>query len=422
MYNHPSIRRNVISLFFLQGANYIFPLLTIPWLARVLGPDGFGRIGFATAFCLYFSLFSDYGFNLSATREIAIHRDSCEERSRIFWSTFFTKVILAFAGLLILLFLTFFVGRIAQERSLLITGYLMVAGSVLTPTWYFQGIERMSILTAANLFARCITLPLIFILIHGKDDVWLAMLISSSTCFVSGCLSMGVLVSLHHVKWFPPSLSDIRRSLIDGWHLFVSSAAVSLYTTTSTVALGFLCGNAAVGYFSAAQRLLRAIQAMLSPLTQAVYPRISHLMHHSRNDAFALIRKVMRIQGAVTFVASVVLLLGADIIIRLAFGPDYQAAVPAFRCLAPLPFLIGLSNVFGVQTMLPLGMKVVFSRILLASGILNLLMIVPLGLAFGATGAGASICITEFVVTVAMGLYVTRAVPVIWCAGATASE
>lgn len=423
MSDKPSIKRNVILLFLLQGANYIFPLLTLPWLTRALGPEGFGRIGFATAFCTYFALFSDYGFNLSATRQIAINRDDRTECSRIFWTTFTTKVILASAGFLFLLLATSLVPRLGQERPLLIIGYLAVVGTVLTPIWYFQGIERMAALTTVNLFARGATLPLVFILVREKGDVWLAMLITSGTGLLAGCLSMCALIRLRHVQWFAPSPTDIWHSLLDGWHLFLSSAAISLYTTSNTVVLGFVAGNIEVGYFTAVQRLIKAFQALASPLSQAVYPRISHLMHHSRDDAFALIQKVLKLQGVATFVLSIALLTGAELAVKTAFGHSYEASVPALRWLAPLPFLVGLSNVFGVQTMLPLGLKSVFSYILLASGLVNLLMIIPLSLQFGATGASASVCVTELLVTVTMGFYlIRRAVPIFGRANATTSE
>lgn len=409
----PSIRRNIVSLLFLQGANYIFPLITLPWFTRTLGPDGFGRIGFATAFCMYFSLLSDYGFNLSATRQIAIHRDNQAECSRIFWSTFTTKFILSFVGFLLLLFLCIIMPRLAQERTLLVTGYLSVVGTVLTPVWYFQGIERLTVLTKVNLTARIVTLPVIFILVRSKDDVLLAMLITSTTGLIAGCLSILAMIRLHKILWAPPSFFDIWRALHDGWHLFVSSAAVSLYTTSNTVILGFIAGNAEVGYFTAAQRLIKAAQSMVTPLSQAVYPRISHLMQSSRDDAFVLIRKVLRMQGIITLVLSLVLLIGASVAVEIAFGQSYVASVPVLRWLAPLPFFIGLSNVFGVQAMLPLGFHSAFSRILLASGLINLLIFVPLGYRFGAAGAGASVCITELLVTIAMALYLNRrAVPI----------
>jgi O-antigen/teichoic acid export membrane protein len=408
MNDKPSIRRNVISLFLLQGANYIFPLLTLPWLTRTLGPDGFGRIGFATAFCMYFSLFSDYGFNLSATRRIAIHRDDRIECSRIFWATFTTKVILAVAGFLFLLVVTSVVSRLTQERPLLIIGYLAVVGTVLTPIWYFQGIEQMTALTIVNLIARGATLPLIFILVHGKDDVWLAMLITSATGLLAGCFSIVALVRLRHVHWIAPSIADIRQSIQDGWHLFVSSVGISFYTTSTTIILGFVAGNVEVGYFTAAQRLIRASQAMITPLSQAVYPRISHLMHNSRDEAFALINKVFKLQSGLTFLVSLTLFLGAPFVIKVVFGPTYINAITTLRWLAPLPFVIGLSNIFAMQILLPLGFDRMVTNIVIFVGIVNIFAVFLLSKLYGSSGASVAVLFAEILVTSFSFMIVTK--------------
>lgn len=131
----------------------------------------------------------------------------------------------------------------------------------------------------------------------------------------------------------------------------------------------------------------------------------------------------MRLQGLATLVLSMALLIGAGLAVRTIFGNSYEASIPALRWLAPLPFLIGLSNVFGIQTMLPLGLKSAFSRILLATGVINLLMIIPLAMRFGATGASASVCITELLVTIAMGFYlIKREIPIFGRANATTLE
>jgi PST family polysaccharide transporter len=147
---------------------------------------------------------------------------------------------------------------------------------------------------------------------------------------------------------------------------------------------------------------------MVSPLSQAVYPRISFLMHHARDEAFEFIRKVFRIQAAATLGLSVALFVSAPQAVDLVLGPGYQDAIGALRWMSPLPFLIGLSNVLGIQTMLPMGMNTAFVRVLTGAGILHLIVMLPLGYAFGSAGAGASVLVSEFVVTTAMAIHLWR--------------
>lgn len=403
-----SIRRNVAWLFLLQGASGIFPLLTLPWFTRTLGPAGFGRTGFATAVCAYFTLIADYGFNLSATRQIAIHRDDRQERSRIFSVTITTKGLLAVGGFILLLVLAALVPRLRREFVLLVTGYLSVVGAVITPIWYFQGIERMAVISMGNVLSRTAALPLVFALVRGPGDMTMALALTGAPSVLAGLVSLAVLVSLRHVDWVPPSRASILDALRSGWHVFISTAAISLYTVSSTVVLGFVAGDSAVGLFSGAQRLVGAAQLALSPLSQSVYPRISYLMHHARDEGFLFLRKILRLLAVTTGLLSIFVFVAAGPLVTLALGSSYHVAATTLRWMAPLPFLIGLSNVLGIQTMLPLGMNATFSRILIGAGLFHVSILIPLGALFGASGAGASVLAAEFAVTAAMAIHLRR--------------
>jgi O-antigen/teichoic acid export membrane protein len=190
--------------------------------------------------------------------------------------------------------------------------------------------------------------------------------------------------------------------------LFVSTASISLYQATNTVVLGLVAGSAAVGHYSAAEKVIQACQGLLVPISQSVYPRVSRLMQESRTAAFALIRKVLRIQGSVAFALSLLLFALAPLLIRLLYGIDYEETISVLRWLAVLPFLIGLSNVFGVQTMLAMGMNQLVTRILVIAGALNVVILFVLTHWFGAVGAAMAVAGTELFVTAVMALILRR--------------
>jgi len=190
-------------------------------------------------------------------------------------------------------------------------------------------------------------------------------------------------------------------------------ASISLYTTTNTALLGFIAGPAAVGYYNAAERLTGAAQGLLAPVNQTLYPRISRLMHESRPEAYALIRRALRSVGVFTFILSALLLLLAPYIVSLVYGAKYESAVTVLRWLAAMPFVVGLSNIFGLHTMLPLGMKTTFSRIVLIAGPLNIALLLALANLWGAPGAAVAVLTTEIFVTLAMAVSLWRvAVPI----------
>ena len=403
-----TLRRNIASLFAVQIASYAAPLATLPWLTRVLGPANFGRLGFCAAVTGYFVLFADYGFNLSATRQIAVQSDDRVGRSKIFWNTITVKALLATAGFPFLLLLTFLGHRFAEERTLLLINYLTVLGAVLTPSWYFLGTERQAVLSGITIAVRIISVPAIFLFVRSSQDVRIAVLIPSGMTIIGGVLCLMLLMKDGQLDRFKFDGGELVAVLRDGWHLFVSTASISLYQATNTVVLGLVAGNAAVGHYSAAEKVVQACQGLLTPIGQSVYPRISRLMNESRASAFALIRKVLRLQGCATLALSALLLVFAPLIVRLLYGRDYLETVSVLRWLAVLPFLVGLSNVFGVQTLLAMGMNRLVSRILVIAGALNVAALFVLTHWFGAEGAAMAVAGTELFVTLAFALVIRR--------------
>jgi PST family polysaccharide transporter len=170
------------------------------------------------------------------------------------------------------------------------------------------------------------------------------------------------------------------------------------------VLLGFVAGSVAVGYYSAAEKLIKAAQGLVNPLSQSFYPRVSRLMKESHEEAFKLLRRLLRLQGGYAFLISLAIFGFAPVITHLLYGPAYETTTDVLRWLSPLPFVIALSNVFGIQTMLPLGMNKTFSNIVLAAGALNVVALYVLASWFGAVGAAEAVLFAEVAVTVTMAV------------------
>jgi O-antigen/teichoic acid export membrane protein len=400
--------KNMLMLASIQGANYIFPLITLPYLVRVLGPADYGRIGFSAAFVQYFVLLTDFGFNLSATRSIATNRSDPAAVNRIFWSVMSSKTIFCVVGALLLLGMTAVVPKLGAERPMLFASYLTVLGSVLFPIWLFQGLERMGLITFSSLAARLAMLPLIFIFVRSPHDAVICAAIQSGTSVVAGLVSLWVVAYQRLIAWARPTRVDIVEAVRESWPLFLSIAAISLYTNSNVVILGFLASKQAVGQFVAVDKIRQVVQALINPMSQTFYPRICSLITDEPQRAYRLIHRALLSQGGLTLAISLGLLVFAGPIVRLGLGPKFIGAVDTLRLLAFLPFAIGVSNVFGIQTMLPLGMRRPFRNIVIGSGVLNLILLVPLVYWFADRGAAASVLVTEYAVTIAMALLIVR--------------
>lgn len=402
------IIRNALALALVQGANFLLPLLTLPYLSRVLGPSQFGAMSLALAVMSYFTLLTDYGFNWSATKQIAENRHDPQAVSRIFWEVMSAKALLAGLSLLGVTLVALVVPDRVGGAAALLAAFPLVLASVMTPGWCFQGMEKMGVSSWCAIVSNAAAVGLTFLLVHQPDDYWLAILARSGCVVLGACLVMGVAFHGGHLRFVPPSLAAAREQLRRGWHVFLSSASIALYGSTNSVILGAMSGTQQVGYFSGADRIRFATQSVVSPLSAAVYPRIGSLINRDRPAAFALIRKLLALQGGGTLLISLGLFAFAPWIVRLALGPGYETSVDVLRLLAPIPFLVGLSNVFGVQTMLNLGMQRPFSRILMLSGAVNVCLLLPLTYLYGARGAAACVMFTEGFVTLAMALTLRR--------------
>ena len=399
---------NFLSLSFLQGANYILPLITLPYLVRVLGPEKYGLIAFAQSFIQYFNILTDYGFNLSATREISIHRDNKEKVSEIFSSVMIIKFGLMIISLLILSFLVFTIPKFRNDWLVYFFTFGIIFGNVLFPIWFFQGMERMKYITILNIVAKGIFTICIFIFIRKMEDYLYVPLINSIGFLVAGGLSLRIVSKDFGIKFILPSFKAIKHQLKEGWHIFISTVAISLYTTSNTFILGLFTNNTIVGYYAAAEKIVKAIQGLLSPISQTVYPHISKLASESKERALNFIRKLVKIVGGISFVISFSIFIFADLIVNLILGSQYQQSIIVLRILAFLPFVIGLSNIFGIQTMLTFNLKQAFSKILISAGLLNIVLALILAPLYQHIGISITVLTTEIFVTLSMLFYLQK--------------
>lgn len=406
---------NAFYTYVLQGANYILPLVTIPYLLRVLNADGFGLLSFAQAMAQYFVILTEYGFNLTATRDVALCRDDRTKLREIFWTTIFTKAVLAAAGFAAMAALVLSVAKFRPDWQVYAAAFLTVAGNVMIPAWFFQGMEKMRAIMVIIVLARTAATALVFALVKGPADIALAAGLNSLGAAAAGAAGLYAARRIFSLEVVVPSPQAMLRTLKEGWRIFLSTVAVNIYTTTNVFVLGLFTDNTVTGIYSAADKIIRAVQGLLTPVAQSLYPHITALAARSPDLAFAFIRKVLALFGFCSFALSLAIFLAADAIVGLFAGTGYRQSAELVRIMAFIPFFVALSNVFGIQTMLPFKMTALFSRIIVAASALDLLILFPLLLFFGAAGAAGAAAAAELAVTVAMGVVLwRRGFPVFW--------
>ncbi len=403
---------NAASVMAVQAGSYLLPIINIPYLLRVIGPEHYGLIAFSQAVMMYFVTLNDYGFNLSATRELAVHRDDPVLRSELYSAVMTIKCSLCVLSFLILCALVHFVPRFHSNGPVFFASFGIVVGTMMFPQWFFQGIEKMYWISMVNLTANLVFTFGIYFLVRNSSDYLIAAIVQAAGRVLAGILGLIILFSTEHVKVSAPTLAQLRHRLFDGWHLFMSTAAATLYTSSNAVVLGFVSGMTEVGYFSAAYKIFAAGQMLVSPMCQAIYPHVCSLAHRSRELAVDYLRKALVVIGGLTFAGGLLVLFLAPLIVRIAMGAKYMASVPVLQFMAMTPFACAINNIYGTQGMLNFGMKPQYSRTIVISAFFNNIILVPLCHWFNAPGAAASGLLTETFVTLVMGvmLYRTRGI------------
>ncbi|MDF9388208.1 flippase [Vibrio sp. 1151_11] len=401
-----SLKKNVISLFVLQGSNYVIPLLTLPYLTRTLGVEGFGIFGLVVAVAQYFVLFTDFGFNLTATKKIAENQNNKNYISKVFWDTIISKFILCIVSLCSLLLMAYFFPSENFENELVYTS-LMILGSVIMPLWYFQGIEELSKVTIFTVLAKFITLPLFFLLVSSEDDVGAAILIQSSINFTAGIIAIVIIYRSKMLVWIRTDLKSIKKTLNEGSSIFIATLTINLYTASSSIIISVTNNIDQVSVFTAGDRIKAAILGVFLILGNAFYPRINSLLKNSPEQAYTLIRKIIIIQTPATIIIGITLYIFSEEIAILIYGNEFNAVSDVFRIFAPLFFLVLTSTVLGNYLLLPLGHRKEYVALPVIFSLIHIPLCTLLSYYYGAVGASISILMIEFFTLLCL-IYIVR--------------
>ena len=406
--HYSRLLENILSLVTIRGLEYFISFVTLPYLVRVLGPNFFGDIVFAQAIIAYVGLITAYGFNMTAPRDIA-QLNSLEERGRLFGAVFGAKLCLLIICSIFFIGIGLFITQWkVLDWPLYTIAYISIIGEVFFPVWFFQGVQRMRYITYANIAARTITTLGIFWLVRSPHDYLLAVFFQSIVPFLASIVAWIILYREYSEVFCMPEPIAVCHVLSKGWDIFIASLAINIYTSSTVVILGLVSNNMIVGYFSAASKMINAVTQLLSPISQAIYPYVSNLAARSKHDVINFIRKLIILLGGAMGAISLLLFIFSEHIVILVLGDKFFPAIIYIKIMAFLPFIIALSNLFGMQTMMVFGMQKIFRTILLGAACLHLFGIIPLCLMFNGSGAAVMTLLTELFVTVAMGIVLKR--------------
>ena len=384
----------------LQYASYIFPLLSVPYLTRVIGVANFGSVSFAVALTTYFNVFVNYGFHLTATRQIAINVEDVGRLRTIYSSVLWAKLVLTAGSMLVLVP----VAVTAEKGSLLyFFSFAIVLGSTVSMEWFFQGIQNMKYITIIGITTRTVSTALIFIVVQTKADFIYVPLLYGSGPILSGVLGQLLVWKKYKIFIGQFSLKEVCVQLRLGWDFFLSSAFILLYSETNIIVLGMVTSPTITGYYSAAAKTVTVVNSLWGPIPQVLYPHFSKKYASDLKGAIRQLRTVLLLAGTCTFILSLAGFAAAPILVHYYLGDAFRPSVEIVRVSIFNIFAIGVSNILGVQGLLANGQNAAFRNIVLFSGILSILLVAPLAVFYG--GVGVAVCSLLIEGTVGLGLW-----------------
>lgn len=399
-----SIVSNIFNLLLLQGINYIMPLVTFPYLVRVLGVDQYGILSLSLAVTSYFVLITDYGFNLSATRQVSIYRDNPQKINEIFGSILIIKLILMGICFFLMICLILVIEKFSQIQDLLFLSFGMVLGQILFPIWLFQGMEKMKYITYLSVLAKLIFTIGIFIFVKGESDIWLVPFLNSIGLIVVGVFSLILVIRQFGVRFYIPDRDSLCFYLKDGWNLFTSNLAILGYKNNSILILAFYLDPINLGFYSIGKKIFEAINGLNVVLSQAFFPSVSKAQAESKTAISESLKSLFKLSVVLSVGIFLMTFFFSDFISLLVSGKAEGTVIEILQLLAVALFIIGI-NIPAVQYLLSTGNSKKFSIIVWIGVIVDLFLLLLLVPRLDYKGALYATLISETLIT--LSLYYT---------------
>lgn len=396
-----SIKNNIVLNYVNTIASIVFPLVTFPYVARILLPDGIGLINFQSSVIGYITLLSSLGIPLYAVREVARVRDNVEERNRVTVEIAVLSLLLAVGGYAIVFAVGQLVPQIHADLSLFYILSLSILFTALGVSWFYTAIEDFKFITIRGLIIKCLFVVALFVFVKSKSDLLMYAFLSVGTTVGNNLVNFVHLrkfIDVFHIDW---KRLDIFRHLKPSLRIFVLNLSISLYTALNPVMLGFLSDNTQVGYFTAGSKMSNIILAVVTSMATVLLPHVSNMIHVHETEKFnKLITNVYHYYMALAMPFTVGLITLSVPLTVVICGTAFYPASMVTAITAPIVIFISTTNIIGIQILYPYGKENYVTYSTIGGAVINLVLDIPLILLWGANGAALSTVLAELTVLI----------------------
>jgi len=372
------LTNNFLSLFLVQGLNFIVPLITFPYIVQVVGIEKFGLLAFATAFTAYPLLLVTYGLDLSGVREVSSAKNSKRRLSITLSSILLARFILILLAALITFTIVFSFDRFSKDWLLYTITFGSIIGTMVFPIWFFQGMEKMKFITYLSIGSRLLYMLGIFIFVQSKEDYLFVPLLNFITLFLTGIVSLVLIYREFNIKLIFPRIKYILLQFKKGWHLFISHFAINLFTSFNMLVLGLVSSDLVVGYYALAEKIVKIIASLFKPLNQALFPHVVQLVKKSEEKGKDFVNKILFYMFAISMVIWLIFILFSENIFALVFGEEAVSSIPIFNILSILIVIMPLAAWMYNVILISFKLERYFIKIFSTIAVLNMILIASL--------------------------------------------
>lgn len=398
-----SIKINMLMSVIQTMANFLFPLITFPYVARILMPEGTGQVAFVQAVVSYFAYIADLGITTYARRECAKLRDSREQLSHFVKEMLYLNIITTIVAYVVLGVCIFFIPKFKGYTLLFVVISFTILLQTLGMEWLYQALEKYTYITVRSLIFKAVAVVLTFCLIRDANDVVMYAFINIFAVSASNLLNF--FNTRHYVVWNTREKCDIRKHLKPILTFFFASLIITVYGNFDKVMLGIMKNDGIVGLYSAAAKIESLILSVSTAITSVLVPRMAIYFYRGEDkEGKILATKSLRVTLTLMLPIVGFTFLNASDVITLICGEDYILAVPTLRVLLVCVLMLSLTNLFGNQILIPKGHEKRYSQSVFVGLFINLGLNFALIPNLDSQGAAIATLATEAFNVVCMGM------------------
>ena len=399
-----SLKLNFIMNAILNMSSFIFPFITFPYISRILLPVGIGKISFATSVISYFAMFAQLGIPTYGIRACAKVRDDKKILSKTVQEIFIINLVMSVLAYVVFIIVLFTIPRLSEDKTLFVIMSLTIFFNTIGMEWLYKALEQYIYITIRSIIFKFIALLAMFVLIHEQSDY---VIYGGISIFAASASNVFNLINVHkYINLKPVGSYNFKRHLKAVAIFFAMSCATTIYTHLDTVMLGFMTTDVDVGYYNAAVRIKTILVSIVTSLGVVLLPRASYYIEHGKKDEF--LRITSKAINFVILVATPIMLyfmIFAKEGIFFLSGETYSSSILPMQIIMPTLIFIGLTNIMGIQILVPMGREksVLYSEIVgaIVDLTLNFILIPRMastGAAIGTMVAEVSVWIGQYVV------------------------